>query len=134
LPRVNGTGATVARLFVSAFLAVLFLQSGLDKVLDRKGNVDHFRSVFERSFLRRFSKALLTLITLGEISAGVLSAAGCLTLLATRERAMAFAGAALASACVISVFLGLRLVRDYPAAARVVPYFISCLAALVLLG
>jgi uncharacterized membrane protein YphA (DoxX/SURF4 family) len=131
---LNGTGATLARVFVSGFLAVLFLQSGLDKVLDRKGNLAYFRSVFERSFLRRFAKALLTLLTLGEVLAGALSAAGLLLLLVAHSREMAFAGALLATLCVLSLFASMRLVRDYRAAAGIVPYFISCLAALVLLG
>jgi uncharacterized membrane protein YphA (DoxX/SURF4 family) len=124
----------VARLFASAFLAVLFLQSGLDKVLDRKGNLAHFRSLFERSFLRRFAKALLTLITLGEIAAGALSAAGFLLLLVSHDHNMAMLGALLATCCVLVLFAGLRLVKDYAAAAGVVPYFVTCLVALVLLG
>jgi hypothetical protein len=131
---VTGHGATLARLFASGFLAVLFLQSGLDKVLDRRGNVAWFRSVFERSALRRFSKALLTLITLLEVGAGVLSAAGCLLLFATQERQMAFLGAFIATVSVVAVFAGLRLVKDYAGAAGVVPYFLTCLTALVLLG
>jgi hypothetical protein len=113
---------------------VLFLQSGLDKVLDRKGNVAWFRSVFERSAFRRLSKALLTLITLLEVAAGVLSAAGCLLIFTTRESGMAFVGALLATVAVMAVFAGLRLVKDYSRAATVVPYFLACLTALVLLG
>ena len=131
---MSGTGANVARVFVSAFLAILFLQSGLDKVLDRKGAVAYFRSVFDRSALKRFAKALLTLITLGEIAAGVVSAAGCLALVLERERGMAFVGAVLGTFCVCGVFAGMRLVKDYAGAAGIVPYFMTCLAALVLLG
>ena len=131
---MNGMGATLARLFVSGFLGVLFLQSGLDKVLDRKGNVTYFASVFERSFLKRFSKALLTLITLGEVAAGVLSAAGCLVLLVSRQSEMAFVGALLSTGCIVSLFTGMRLTKDYAGAAGIVPYFLACLAGLVLLG
>ena len=36
---MDGRGADLARVFASGFLAVLFLQAGLDKVLDRRGNV-----------------------------------------------------------------------------------------------
>jgi uncharacterized membrane protein YphA (DoxX/SURF4 family) len=131
---MDGHGAYLARVFASGFLAVLFLQSGLDKVLDRQGNVAYFRSVFERSFLRRFAKALLTLTTLGEVAAGVLSAAGCLLLLTSKDPEMAFVGALLATLCIVALFTGMRLVKDYAGAAGIVPYFLSCLAALVLLG
>jgi uncharacterized membrane protein YphA (DoxX/SURF4 family) len=131
---MHGAGADLSRVFVSAFLAVLFLQSGLDKILDRKGNLAYFRSVFERSFLKRLAKPMLTLITLLEVAAGVVSAAGCLTLVFGREREMAFVGAVLASLAILAMFAGLRLVRNYPAAAGVVPYFVTCLVALVMLG
>jgi uncharacterized membrane protein YphA (DoxX/SURF4 family) len=131
---MRGHGADVARVFASAFLAVLFLQSGLDKVLDRRGNLTYFRSVFERSALRRFSKAALTLITLLEISAGVVSAAGCLTLVFERDESMAFVGAVLGSLAILCLFAGMRLLKDQAGAASIVPYFLTCLAALALLG
>jgi uncharacterized membrane protein YphA (DoxX/SURF4 family) len=131
---MRGHGADIARVFASAFLAVLFLQSGLDKVLDRRGNVAYFRSVFERSALRRFSKAVLTLITLLEVSAGIVSAAGCLALVLERDANMAFVGALLATLSILCLFTGMRLVKDYAGASGIVPYFLTCLAALLLLG
>ena len=39
----------ILQLLVSAFLAVLFLQSGLDKVIDRKGNRAYLDEHFARS-------------------------------------------------------------------------------------
>ncbi|MEY4511892.1 MAG: hypothetical protein RLZZ450_4014 [Pseudomonadota bacterium] len=41
-PCVDGALTTVdlVRLAVAALLAILFLQSGIDKVVDRKGNVE----------------------------------------------------------------------------------------------
>ena len=131
---MHGAGAELARVFVSAFLAATFLQSGLNKVLDRKGNLDYFRSVFERSFLRRMAKPLLTLITLLEVAAGIVSAAGCLSLLFARDRGMALVGAALATMAILALFFGLRLVKDYAGAAGIVPYFITCVVGLVLLS
>jgi hypothetical protein len=79
------------------------------------------------------AKPMLTLLTLLEVAAGAMSAAGCL-LLFGRQREMAFSGAALASLAILMLFAGMRLVRDYSGAAGIVPYFVTCIAALVLLG
>ena len=35
--------------FVSAFLAILFLQSGIDKVVDRRGNLEWLKGHFAKS-------------------------------------------------------------------------------------
>lgn len=124
----------LAGFFVSGFLAVFFLQAGLDKVLDRKGNLLRYRVAFDSSPMRRPAGFWLTLLTLAEVLAGIVSAAGCGVLLLGREKGMAFAGAALGALALLWCFAGLRLGKDYASAASTVPYFVTCLAALVLLG
>jgi hypothetical protein len=43
-------GATYAlQALVSAFLAILFLQSGADKVVDRRGNIEYLKKHFAKS-------------------------------------------------------------------------------------
>ena len=37
------------RIFVSLFLAILFLQSGIDKVVDRRGNLEWLKGHFAKS-------------------------------------------------------------------------------------
>lgn len=124
----------LAGALASGFLAVFFLQAGLDKVLDRKGNMMRFKVAFDRSPMRRPIGAWLTLLTLSEVAAGVVSAAGFLALLVSREPLMALGGAVLGALALLLAFFGLRLGRDYAAASATVPYFVTCLAALVLLG
>lgn len=131
---MHGTGADLARVAVSGFLAVLFLQAGLDKVLDRKGNRMRYQVVFGGTPMRRPAKAWLTLLTLSEVLAGIVSAAGCLSMLLAKSHGMALAGAVLGTLSIVWLFFGLRLARDYTGASATVPYFVTCLAALVLLG
>ncbi|MBK7857302.1 MAG: DoxX family protein [Archangiaceae bacterium] len=123
----------LAGLFASGFLAIFFLHSGLDHALDRKASVTRLKAAFEATPMRRTAGAWLTLLTLGEMFAGVVSAAGCLALLFSGGSGMAFAGAVLGSSTLLFLFFGLRLGRDYAAASATVPYFVTCLAALVLL-
>jgi uncharacterized membrane protein YphA (DoxX/SURF4 family) len=67
-------GATyLLQTFTSAFLAILFLQSGIDKVMDRRGNLEWLKGHFAKSPLAGTVPALLTAITILELAAGVLS-------------------------------------------------------------
>lgn len=116
-------------LMMTAFLAVTFLQSGLDKVLDRKGNVEFVRGYFAKSVLRRVSGLLLVLLTLMELLAGVLCAGGALLLL-VGQREFAALGALVSCATFLALFSGQRLAKDYAGAAAMVPYFLLSCATL----
>ena len=117
-----------AQVLASAFFAVLFLQSGLDKVLDRQGNLAWLSQHFSKSPLRGQVPVLLFLITLLELAAGVVCAVG----LATSLRAWGFWGAALSSVSLLSLFFGQRLAKDYAGAASLVGYFIASLLTMAL--
>jgi hypothetical protein len=131
---MNSFTLWVAQMLSAAFLAILFLQSGLDKVLDWKGNKEDIGGFFAKTPLRRFSTFLLLNITVLEVLAGVVSAAGCLTLLVTRSSTIAFVGAALAGLNVVSLFFGQRLAKDYAAAAGMVPYALFAIGSVLLQG
>jgi hypothetical protein len=124
----NGVG-----LLMTCFLAVTFLQSGLDKVLDRKGNGDFMRGYFEKTPLRRFAGALLVLLTLLELASGVLCAGGALLLL-VGVREFAVLGAAVSCVTFLALFTGNRLAKDYQGAAAMVPYFLLACSAVLILG
>ena len=58
------------QLLVTAFLAVLFLQSGLDKVVDREGNAGYLRDHFKSSPVAGQVDMMLTVVTIFELLAG----------------------------------------------------------------
>ncbi|MFO0594967.1 MAG: DoxX family protein [Myxococcaceae bacterium] len=124
----------VAQTLAAGFLAVLFLQSGLDKVLDWKGNKEYIGGFFSKTPLRRFSTLMLFQITVLEVFAGVISAAGCVAVALTRDSTFAFFGAALAGVNVLALFFGQRIAKDYAAAAGMVPYAIFSIGAVLLEG
>ena len=64
---MNSFPLWVAQVLASAFLAVLFLQSGLDKVLDWKGNKEWLTGYFAKSPLRHFPRFLLFNITVLDV-------------------------------------------------------------------
>lgn len=131
----NAAGATyLAQFLVTAFLAILFLQSGIDKVLDRAGNLSWLTGHFAKSPLAGMVPLLLLALTILELAAGALSAVGCALIVLGQGSAIAFYGAALAALAIVALFLGQRVAKEYPGAASLVPYFLLTLAALYLLA
>jgi hypothetical protein len=118
----------------SAFLAILFLQSGIDKVVDRRGNLEWLRGHFAKSPLAGIVPLLVTVITILEIAAGTLSAGGCAMIILTRDSTLAFYGAVIAAISIIALFFGQRMAKDYAGAATLVPYFLLALGAIYLLA
>lgn len=135
-PCVEGALTTVdlVRLAVAALLAILFLQSGIDKVVDRKGNVEWLKGHFSKSILRSQVVPMLSVITVIELAAGALSAVGVPVLVFTGSRFPAALGAVLAVTAILMLFFGQRVAKDYAGAAALVPYFILALGGLGLMG
>jgi len=124
----------ILRLLVSAILAVLFLQSGLDKVIDRRGNRAYLDGVFAKSPLAGTVGPMFFVVTVLEVAAGALSALGLLMLLAMQDATVAFYGAVIAAANLVALFFGQRMAKDYAGAAVLVPYFLLSLVAIYLLA
>ena len=120
--------------FTAAFLAILFLQSGIDKIVDRRGNLEWLKGHFAKSALAGVVPAMLTTITILELAAGILSAIGCIFVLLSRDSTVAFYGAIISAIAIISLFFGQRMAKDYAGAAVLVPYFLITLVAIYLLG
>jgi uncharacterized membrane protein YphA (DoxX/SURF4 family) len=122
------------QIFASAFLSILFLQSGIDKVIDHRGNLDWLKGHFAKSPLAGVVPVLLAAVTLLEVAAGALSAIGCLMLIVSRETNIAFYGAVSSAVALIALFFGQRMAKDYAGAAVLVPYFLLTLVTIYLLA
>ena len=127
----NSTG--LLQILVSAFLAILFLQSGIDKIVDRRGNLEFLQGHFAKSPLAGMVPLLVTLITILEMLAGVFSAIGCVVIVARHDSVIAFYGAVISAVSILALFFGQRMAKDYAGAAVLVPYFLLCLVAIYLL-
>jgi diacylglycerol kinase len=131
----NPSDATlIMQILVSAFLAILFLQSGIDKVVDRRGNLEFLKGHFAKSPLAGIVPLLVTVITVLEIATGALSALGFVLIILMRDSTVAFYGAVLAAVSITALFFGQRMAKDYAGAAVLVPYFLVTLIAIYLLA
>jgi uncharacterized membrane protein YphA (DoxX/SURF4 family) len=136
MPSLNVSSGTIfiLQIVTSAFLAILFLQSGIDKVVDRRGNLEFLQGHFAKSPLAGIVPLLVTVITILEIVAGALTAIGCVLIVLTRDPTVAFYGAVLSAISIIALFFGQRMAKDYGGAAVLVPYFLLTLVAIYLLA
>ena len=124
----------VLQVLVSAFLAILFLQSGIDKIVDRGGNRAYLQQHFAKSPLAGTVGPMFAVITILEVSAGALSGVGCVLLLLTHDSTVAYLGAVIAGINLTALFFGQRVAKDYVGAAALVPYFLLAISAIYLLA
>ena len=124
----------LVQVLVSAFLAILFLQSGIDKIIDRQGNLQWLSGHFAKSPLARMVPIMFGVLTIIEVAAGTLSGIGFLALLVAHNSTIAFYGAVVSAIAILCLFFGQRMAKEYAGAAILVPYFLVTLVAIYLLA
>src|SRR5881396_2356225 len=122
------------QILASGFLAILFLQSGIDKIVDRRGNLEWLKGHFAKSPLGGFVPLLFAALTIIEVAAGLLSGIGFLALIFVHDSTIAFYGAVMSAIAIIALFFGQRMAKEYAGAAVLVPYFLLTLVAIYLLA
>ena len=125
-------GRNLPALFGALLVAILFIQSGLDKVFDWRGNLEWLTGHFSKTFLRGTVPPMLATITLMELATGFLSAAGLVYFLITNSTVLIFCAAALGAASIVALFFGQRVAKDYAGAAVLIPYFILLIVLMYL--
>jgi hypothetical protein len=124
----------VGRFLVTAFFAVVFLQSAADKLLDPDGNVSYFREHFAKSPIPPGAVPLLFwVLTFVESAAGILCGIGILLGDFARPGMGAAAwGVTTAGLALLGLLTGQRLARDYAGAAVIAAYFVVALVGISL--
>ena len=124
---------TLVKMLIPAFMSILFLQSGLDKVFNYTSNLDYFTDHFKNSPLSKTVKILTPTITFLEILAGFLCAIGTISIIMGNTK-WAFWGLLIAAISFLCLFLGQRLAKDYAGAGSITIYFILNIVGLLLLS
>ena len=119
----------LCQILIAIFILIVFIQSGLDKIFDRKGNLEYFQTHFKDSIFKNIYPSLLTIITLFELVGGGMLVYGIYFSFTERTTLWIFYGFVHLAITLIFLFLGQRIAKDYLGAADLVPYFI-----LIILG
>lgn len=122
------------RLAVSAFFAIAFLQSAVDKVVDKQGNLEYLTGHFASSPLRHVVRPMFWAITALEAIAGVLCGLGAVCLLLGWGSGLALWGLVFAIISLLCLFFGQRLAKDYGGAVVLASYYAVAILGLILLG
>src|SRR5258708_4939211 len=119
-------------LFAALLVSILFIQSGLDKVFDWKGNLAWLTGHFSKTFISGMVPVMLATITVMELATGFTSAFGIIKFLLTGSLDLIFYASVLGAASITALFFGQRVAKDYPGAAVLIPYFILLLVLMYL--
>jgi len=114
----------IASILILAFLAVTFLQSGYDKVMDWKGNVAWLKELFAKTSLKNQVPLALFHILILELISGILCVVGGIQLIVNNGRIFGLYGGIFSCITLIMLLFGQRLAKDYDGARTIVIYFI----------
>ena len=109
---------------IGIFISIALLQSGIDKVLDRKGNLSWLSDHFSDSILNKNVPLLLLIVTIIELLSGFSLFLGALYNIIISNSDLLILGFLTSSINFIFLFFGQRVAKDYDGAAVIVNYFI----------
>ena len=124
----------IVQSLIGLFLSIALLQSGSDKIIDRKGNLEWLSSHFSDSPLRGLVALLLNVITVLKIFAGTCTLIGSFLNLVNGNNIMLTIGLLIAALNFLALFVGQRIAKDYEGAAVLVNYFILSVLGLLSLA
>ena len=116
------------------FLIVTFIQSGIDKILDWKGNLNFIKDHFKNTPFKNSVPLLLSIILIIEIIAGLLMLIGVYQIYTSETKEIALLGVSLSAITLIFLLIGQRLAKDYAGAMSLAVYFIITLLGVYLLN
>jgi len=119
----------LCQILIAIFIAIVFFQSGLDKLLCRKENLIFFKNHFSKSIFKNIYPFLLSILTILELVGGLMLIYGIYFSFSERTTLWIFYGFVQTAVILIFLLLGQRVAKDYEGAADLVPYFI-----LIILG
>jgi uncharacterized membrane protein YphA (DoxX/SURF4 family) len=114
----------VIAVFTGIFFSILFIQSALDKVFNWSSELAFNKEHFSKSFMKPLVGFMFPVLTLMELSSGILSVCGLVCILMGQSTRVAFYGSSLCALTLITLFFGQRVAKDYGGAQSLVSYFI----------
>ena len=111
-------------LLILMFLAITFLQSGIDKISDWSGTLSFLKEHFSKTFLRKSVPLMLGVILVGEIIVGFLSIIGIIQIYISEVTTIGFYASVIAAKILLALLFGQRIAKDYAGAMTISVYFL----------
>lgn len=114
----------LTEIFILVMLAIVFLQSGMDKIMDWKGNLGWLKGHFANSPIKNMVPFSLFIITILEIISGLSAVVGTVSILSCGGTLFALVSGIFSAVTFTLLFLGQRLAKEYAGAQGIVVYMI----------
>ena len=121
------------QLLILVFLVITFLQSGIDKLLDWKGNLSFLKNHFGQTIFKNSVPLLLGLVTFGELVTGILSVLGILQIYTSEITTIGLYATIIGAKVLLVLLLGQRIAKDYEGAMTIAVYFMITVFGVYLL-
>ena len=128
---LNFNAIEIVQILSSIFFAIVFFQSGIDKIIDRKGNLIFFENHFKKTLFYKIHSHALTTLMFSELIAASLCAYGCIYSIVYKNTGFVFYGLLVTSFVLLALLLGQRIAKDYVGAADITIYFILCIITIM---
>ena len=114
----------IAFLFVLAFFLIVFIQSGIDKVFDFKGNLSFLNDLLGAFFSRPLITLALISVTILELLSGLLCLIGIVDVLFNGSNFIGLLGLIIGSFALLVLLFGQRVSKNYDGAKTIAIYLI----------
>ncbi len=114
------------------FTIITFLQSGVDKIFNWKGNYEWLTGHFKGTFMGGMVSLLLGIILVLEVITGFLALGAIFMLFMHNDYGLAIWTLVLAAITLLMLLFGQRVANDYAGAFTIVGYFIVIIFGLFL--
>ena len=114
---------TIGQIGISLFIAIVFLKSAIDKIVDWSGNLSWLKGHFSKTFLSGIVSPMLGLLTLTELATGIMGVIGTICIICCADQSCSFIAVVLSIVCYLMLIFGQRIAKDYDGAKTIAIYF-----------
>ena len=123
--------SVIGQFSIGCFIAIVFLQSGIDKVVDWKGNHSWLTGHFKNTFLSSLITPMLAVVTIFEVAAGVVALCGLVCLFWCQDASCIYYALIIGLLSLLMLLFGQRIAKDYDGAKTIAIYIGVLLIGLI---
>ena len=111
-------------ILILSFFSIVFIQSGLDKVFNKKENLSFLYELLGKVFSKSLILVAFYSITLLEVASGFLCLIGVLEIIAYGSSTLGYWGLIVGALALLILLFGQRISQNYDGAKTITIYFI----------
>ena len=118
-------------ILVLAFFSIVFIQSGVDKVFDYKGNLSFLNDLLRGFFSRPLINFALISVAILELTSGILCLIGIFDAIFNPSYFIGKLGLIIGSLALLVLLFGQRVSKNYDGAKTIAVYFILAMLGII---